>query len=387
MRIALLGGSFDPLHSGHLLIAEEAAARFGYDRVILVPASVSPLKAGRASASPEDRLAMLSASVRHDRRFQVDDCELKRKGVSYSIDTVLDIERRYRPTGKLGLIIGEDLVAGFPKWKRVDELVAKVDLLLASRPGSKFDAFPYPHTRMGNAAFDISSSLIRRLIEQGEPWKGLLPLGARILIEERNLYGFRGGAARPLRPAIDAVEDFALRSLSPGRYLHSRGVALLAHDLCLSYGLDADEGYLAGIGHDICKELPPTEILDLASRDGLRVSPSEKSKPSLLHARAGARFLSERFFIDHASVIEAVRCHTFGSRGMGPLAKIVYIADKIEPSRTDVSPTARELARDGSLQALFIATVEDTVRYLGRRRKQVYEETTLMLAEAKGGGL
>lgn len=384
MRIALLGGSFDPVHHGHLLIAEEAVSRLGYDRVILIPASISPLKAGRAVASPENRLAMLCAAIRHDRRFQVDDCELKRKGVSYSFDTVLDIERRYRPTGKLGFIIGEDLVAGFPKWKRVDELATRVDLLLAARPGSKFDTFSYPHIRMGNAAFDISSSLIRRLIEQGEPWRGLVPYDARILIEERNLYGFRGGAIRPLRPVIDAVENFALRSLSPARYLHSRGVALLAHDLCAAYGMDSDAGYLAGIGHDICKESPPVEIAELAARDGLGISATERSKPSLLHARAGARFLTERFSVEDASIIEAVRCHTFGSRGMGPLAKIVYIADKIEPSRTDVSQTARELARDGSLQALFVATVEDTVRYLGHRRKHIYEETKLMLAEAKG---
>jgi len=384
VRIALLGGSFDPVHLGHMLIADEAASRFGYDAVVFVPAAVSPHKADANPASAEDRLAMLNAAVLGDRRFLVDDCELRRSGVSYTIDTVDDIERRYLPEGRLGLIIGEDLVSGFSTWQRAAELASRVDIILATRPGYACAEFAYPHRRLENAALSVSSSSVRSLIERGEPWRFLVPEAAGSRIRERGLYGCPAVAESDARKVARAVESLAVSELSIERYLHSRGVARLAADLCARFGLDPDLGYLAGISHDLCKEMAPDRIVALAVLDGAPLSAGERAKPALLHARAAANFLESRFGFRDESVLAAIRNHTFGSRGMDGLSKAVYVADKIEPSRRSVSPGIREMLSSAGLEELFAGTVSDTVRYLRERGKTVSPETESLLAECRG---
>lgn len=383
MKIALLGGSFDPVHLGHLLIADEALSRFCYDRVIFVPACVSPHKASAEPASSEDRLAMLNAAVMNDPRFLVDDCELRRSGISYTIDTVEDIERRYRPDGKLGVIIGEDLVDGFSTWRRVDELVSRVDLILAARPGFSSARFSYPHRRLDNSTLSVSSSGIRALIARGEPWRFLLPEPVRRMVEDRGLYGATQKRLSETKETINAVEALALHTLSSARYLHSRGVAFLASLLCGRFGLDPEQGYLAGIAHDICKESSADRIVSLALLDGKPISEIEKAKPALLHARAAACFLESRFSYREEAVLESIRHHTFGASGMGRLAKVVYIADKIEPSRVSVSPGLRDMIPSADLDALFAATVADTIRYLRERGKVVSEDTERLAAECR----
>ncbi len=386
MRIALLGGSFDPVHFGHLMIADAAVTRLGYDAVVFVPAAVSPHKKDARPASPDDRLAMLNAAVLGDRRFLVDDCELRRKGVSFTIDTIEDLEERYRPEGRIGLIIGEDLVAGFSTWRRVDELVARVDIVLATRPGGQVPDFAYPHTKLENAPMDISSTSARALIAEGSSWRYLVPASSRRIIEERGLYGCLSRKDDALESLSDAVERFAFESLSPSRYLHSRGVAQLAGELCARFGMDARKGYLAGIAHDVCKEMSSDRIIALAVLDGAPLSSVERDKPALLHARAAANFLESRFGCRDESVLNAIRHHTFGECGMDDLSKAVYIADKIEPSRKSVSSNLRDKIRRAPLGELFAATLEDTIRYLRERGKLVSERTELLMAECRETG-
>jgi nicotinate-nucleotide adenylyltransferase len=384
VKLAVLGGSFDPVHIGHLSIADEVLSRFGYDRVVLVPTAVSPLKRDAAAASGDDRLRMLSASVADDPRMVVDDCEIRRGGVSYTIDTIEDIERRYRPDGKLGLIVGEDLIAAFPSWRRVDELAAKVDLLLATRDRDDDVPFAYPHQRIDNAPVRVSSRAIRRAVASGGPWRYLVPAGVRELIAQGGLYG-AAVARSPYDAVIAAVERAAQAELSPGRYLHSRSVARMSADLCAVHGCDPDAGYLAGIAHDLCKEYPADELVRLAAGDGEPVSEVERAKPALLHARAAVQVLRTRFGVNDGAVHEAIRRHTFGASGMGPLAKIVYICDKIEPTRLDVSPGLRDSVRIAALDDLFAATVKDTVRYLRDRGHAVSSDTTALLDELERG--
>lgn len=381
MRLAVLGGSFDPVHIGHLSIAEETLTRFGYDRVLLVPTSISPLKRGVSSAPPEDRLAMLSAAILGDPRLAVEDCEILRGGVSYTIETIEDIDRRYRPEGKIAFILGEDLIPTFRSWRRVEDLVARVDLILAGREGAGQEAFEFPHRVLGNPPIRVSSTAIRRAVAEGGAWRYLVPRGVGDLIVERGLYGSPPVRPSPYRETSAAVDRVVLSTLSPSRYLHSRSVALLAADLCSLHGCDPEAGFLAGIAHDMCKEYPPEELIALASSDGDPISDLEGAKPSLLHARAAAQVLRVRFGVGDESILEAIRRHTYGASGMGPLAKIIYICDKIEPTRKDVPAFLRDRLWSPDLEGLFAATVEDTVRYLRDRAHPVSEDTQRLLDE------
>jgi nicotinate-nucleotide adenylyltransferase len=162
-------------------------------------------------------------------------------------------------------------------------------------------------------------------------------------------------------------------------------VALLSADLAERFGLDSDTAYTAGITHDMCKALDTGTMSALACSDGRPVSADELAKPSLLHGRAAAMWLPSRFGITDSEIIEAVRYHTTGYAGCGPLTKIVYIADKIEFRRATVDPALRRLAMAAAsprdLDALFIAIVRGTVQWLRERDYSVSTETLRILSE------
>jgi nicotinate-nucleotide adenylyltransferase len=412
VKLAILGGSFNPVHMGHLLLADTVLSVLKYDRIILVPAFTSPFKPGAEGASAADRLDMLAASIPGDPRLTIDDSEIRREGVSYTIDTLIDIDNRYRPEGKLGLILGDDLLRDFPQWRRVEEIVSRADIIIAHRISSRELSFPFPYKELTNDIWPLSSGLIRDRIRGRKNWRYLVPPGARLIIEDRGLYGYDaaplaapalspsalspGGAVPPLSAlspmeppsgqTIARIEDAVRAMVGPSRFLHSRNTALLSCDLCLRFGLEAPAGYLAGISHDMCKSLTDEELTRFARMDGEPVSKLEQKKPSLLHGRAAAVLLRERFGIHNGDILEAVRLHTSGAAEMGPLAKVLYIADKIEVSRERVSPELRDLGmKAGSppagLDTLFTAVVDETVAYL-RSRELDLSEGTLRLLEA-----
>ncbi|MFP3091314.1 nicotinate (nicotinamide) nucleotide adenylyltransferase [Treponema sp. TIM-1] len=397
MKIAILGGSFNPVHLGHLFLADGVISAFGYDRVIMIPTFQSPFKPGAPITSAEDRLDMLAASITADPRLTVDDSEIRRQGVSYTIDTLGDIERRYLPQGKPALILGDDLARDFPQWKKAQEIAERADIIIAHRISSEELPFPFPHRRLKNDIMDLSSGMVRDRIRQGESWRYLVPQAARLIIEDRGLYGVTP-AAVPRSPEpvlsggegsgsptvswalIGEIETVVRHTLASGRFLHSRNTALLTYDICLRFHLDAAAGYLAGIAHDMAKPLPEDVLIRLAGSDGQGISPLEYKKVSLLHARAAAVLLKDRFGVHNESILEAVRFHTTGDMSMGPLAKAVFIADKIEPSRQEVDPRLRELNRYHDLEDLFTAVVDETVVYLSSRNVDISESTKRLLA-------
>jgi nicotinate-nucleotide adenylyltransferase len=439
LRFAILGGSFNPVHIGHLFLAEAALTGLGYDRLILVPAFQSPFKLDAETASPQDRLDMLAASIAADPRLTIDDCEIRRAGVSYTIDTIRDIRARYRPDGKAGLILGDDLADSFSRWLKAGEIAKEADIILARRlrSGSPVN-FPYPHKILGNEIMDISSRLIREKLHRGENWRYLVPQAVRWIIEDRGLYLFAGdregsagcrespvktnrrgccggrtpaeggGAQRanevgtptslasvpqggdfppirlnqrfPGKEIIAFLEDEVRRTLSPSRFAHSRNTALLAWDLCGRFGLDREAGYLAGIAHDICKSMSPEELVKLVREDGEPVPKGESGKNALLHARAGAVWLRKRYNIREKEILDAVRYHTTGNKDMGPLAKVIYIADKIEMSREEIDPALRDMAVSADLETLFQGTLKNTVAWLRSQSIDISWGTRRLLA-------
>ncbi len=198
MKIAMLGGSFNPPHIGHLAAAEEVRIQCGYDVVFFIPAHISPFKDEPPGASDADRLAMLALSVAGNPCFRVEDCEIRRGGVSYTIDTVTYLEQKYgngRETGdplegKIGLILGDDLSETFYLWRNARELAVRTDLLLARRLSARqYADFPYPHTCIDNALLPVSSTDIRNRVAAGKSYRYLVPQDVYLYIEQRRLYG------------------------------------------------------------------------------------------------------------------------------------------------------------------------------------------------------
>ncbi len=189
MKAVILGGTFNPIHYGHLFVAEEVRTAFGYDAAIFVPANLPVHKEAAPVLSASHRLAMLRLAVADNERFIVDTGEIERGGPSYSIETVTGLIPRHGIEGTPGFVIGDDLAAGFPTWKNVDELVRIVDLIVARRTSSGPVPLSYPHRAVMNTVLPISSSEIRRRIGEGRPVRYLLPDPVLAYIRDNKLYG------------------------------------------------------------------------------------------------------------------------------------------------------------------------------------------------------
>jgi len=193
-RIGLLGGTFDPIHVGHLFMGEVAADRLGLERVIFIPAGNPPHKLSEPEAGPEHRLAMVNEAVRGTPGFEVSEIEIRRDGPSYTVDTVQEIRSTIGPRVEIYLIIGSDSLHELAAWRRSEELVSAVTLAVCPRPGFPAEAASPPRgSRVnvldtGGVSFDVSSTAVRKLIREGRSVRYLVPAGVFEYIRASGLY-------------------------------------------------------------------------------------------------------------------------------------------------------------------------------------------------------
>jgi len=188
-RIGLFGGSFSPIHNGHLAMARLACEEFELDHLFLIPTGEHPFGKETLTISAEDRASMVECAVSADPHLSCWRGELNRTGVSYAIDTVEQFASDY-PNATIYYLIGADNLADFHKWHRVDELLQKAVLIVASRPGSSNDTnglkrdirfFPSPEWR-------LSSSTLREYLSKGLSCRYLIHDEVKMYIEENRLY-------------------------------------------------------------------------------------------------------------------------------------------------------------------------------------------------------
>lgn len=183
MNLGLYGGTFDPIHHGHLILAREAIERLELERVIFIPAVQSPHKPASVPVPPEVRLEMLRAATADEPRFEVDALELQRPAPSFTIDTVTALRARF-PGAKLFYLIGEDNVRELHTWRRIDELRELAQfVVLNRREGAPVHPFPTLARRV-----DISATEIRERVANGQSIRYLVPEAVRVLIEKHLLY-------------------------------------------------------------------------------------------------------------------------------------------------------------------------------------------------------
>ena len=196
MRIGVFGGSFDPPHVGHLLLASDARDALSLDRLIFVPTFTQPWKAtAPAIASANDRLEMVRLAVADDANYLVDDAEINRKGLSYTVDTLEHLARRY-VGAELFFLLGQDALAGFKQWREPQRILELATLALMMRSGAgdvaewrKAERLAMVSTRR----VDVSSTEIRERLRAGKSIKGFVPESVERFIDARGLY--RGDAS------------------------------------------------------------------------------------------------------------------------------------------------------------------------------------------------
>jgi nicotinate-nucleotide adenylyltransferase len=188
-RLGLFGGSFDPVHLGHLLVAQAAREELSLDRLIFIPASQSPFKSEVPLASAADRLRLLRLALAGQTNCDVDDLEIRRGGVSYSIDTVREYDQRYAGA-KLSYLIGADHGRQLPHWREAVELARRVEFVVIPRPGESETQLPAPFRggHLHGVPLGVSSSEIRKRVRAGLDIELLVGPAVAEAIRKNRLY-------------------------------------------------------------------------------------------------------------------------------------------------------------------------------------------------------
>ena len=177
----------------------------------------------------------------------------------------------------------------------------------------------------------------------------------------------------------EEIRTFTKVHVKNSRYEHSVRVAEMCARMCRQYRLDSRKGYLAGIGHDMCKDFSDDELFELAERDGKEITDFERKKPSLLHGRAAAVMLRKKFKVLDPEILEAVANHTSGIIGMCDLTKCLFLADKIEPGRPQSTDEYRERLLAMSLDEMLYSVLEENYEYLTKHCCEIMPGTREMI--------
>ena len=348
MRIGIYGGAFNPVHKGHVKLAEEVKTKANLDKIIIMPSGVSPHKSSSSLVDSSHRFEMCRLAFDGD-DYVISDLEINRRGKSYTVDTVTELKKLY-PDDELYLIMGSDMLLCFHKWYRYEHILSMVTVCATTRQDdiSLDELKAYSRDVLGKDTliidfepFECSSTQVRKALLSGDDASSLVPPEVLTYIKENSLYTDGYTATRQL-----------LRSkLDNYRYIHSVGVADSARELAKIYGADEEKAYFAGLLHDIAKNMPKDEQLQIMEKGGIILNPAEKNNPALWHAIAGECYLRCVMGITDTEILGSVRCHTTGKAGMTLLEKIIYVADYISAERNypDVD-VMRDLSLNHSLE-------------------------------------
>ncbi len=380
-RIGIFGGTFNPPHLGHMQAAKQAMETLGLTKLIFIPNRVAPHKAlPQDSPSPKERLEMLRIAAGDDPRLEVSDMELRREGVSYTVDTLSALKVQY-PGAQLILLMGTDMFLCFSNWKESEKILKTASLGVFYR-GEKdesagIDAKRRELTEMGgdirlvkNAVLPISSTQMRRLLAF-QCADAFLPEGVGDYIREKGLYHT---AENWKNLPMEKLEQVVISLLNPNRVAHVLGCRDTAVELAKRWGANEEDAARAGILHDITKAIDGPLQLTLCGAYGKILSDFSRKYPKTLHALTGS-LVAERIFGENKAVVDAICNHTTGKANMNLLETIIYVADYMEPNRKFPGvERLRDLAFRDITGALKLG-LEMTLEHLNNQGSEVSPES------------
>ena len=363
MRIGIMGGTFDPIHKGHIKCAEEVQNALNLDKVLFIPTGEPPHKIARRVASAEDRLEMVRRAICGCANFDVSDIEIRRNKYTYTYDTLVELNNSFNDC-EFYMIIGADTLADIINWHRAEDVFKLCKFIAMKRPGADYDMFQsYLKKATDSGAevlpveineIDISSTLVREKVKNGEDISGLVPLKVSKYIEEKGIYSTK-------EMSYDEISADMKKFLSPQRYEHCLNVAEECVRLGKIYGADESKCRLAGILHDVGKELTDKQYHWL----GVNLSNDDFNGEKVLrHALAGKIIAEGRYGISDCDILEAIESHITGKPNMGLLAKLIFIADYTEKGRVGKQfDEVRAKVNDGKLDEAILLQCDNTLIY------------------------
>ncbi len=380
-KMALFGGTFDPIHSSHVSMALRLADVLELDTVLLMPTYVPPHKIRESMASADHRLAMCRLAVQDHSTLQVSDMEIARGGASFTVDTLTALKEMY-PDTEWYVITGADMFCTLRTWHRFAELKEMATFCTVPRDGvSAQELARYAEELRADgvscyvdtqAEQPISSTQIRQRIAADEGLDDLVPPAVATYIREHGLY--RTGAM-DTRSRDEQFKAIIRTRLSDYRYHHSLCVADEAVRLAERYGADEKQAYTAGILHDIMKDADANAQLQILADFDILLDEVERVSPTLWHARAGEAFIRHILQLPDEDILTAVRYHTTGRAGMSLLEKILFVADFTSADRTYDDVDEMRRLSDVSLEAAMEYGIAYTIHDLLNKGRPVHPDT------------
>ncbi|WP_029906093.1 nicotinate-nucleotide adenylyltransferase [Mycoplasmopsis opalescens] len=316
MRIALFGGSFNPIHEAHIKIAQFAYRELKLDKLIFIPANKNPFKKNKKIEKNEHRINMIKLAISEcEENFEISEFETKRGGVSYTFETIRYFKQKY-PNDELFFLAGTDTLSTLHKWEFIEEICTLVQFVVFKRSNkfSKVNIKKFNLLVLNNPVYSHSSTNIR----QGN--LSFLSDKVRKYIGENYLYAF----------------EIVHGILSHKRANHcvkcAEFAAKLAQSLNAKKGvtyINPKRAYIAGLFHDICKELEEDESRKFIYQFDKDAFDKVKYPHYKLHQTAGAYWLKYIYQINDDEIVSAVKKHTSLDFELTTLDKIIYVADKI----------------------------------------------------------
>lgn len=376
MKIGVIGGTFDPIHNGHLLLAEKALKQFGLKKIIFIPTGLSYMKVGVSDA--KHRFEMCKLAIEGNTDFIIDDVELQREGNTYTYETLRYLHSKY-PQAVICFIIGLDTLFSIETWKNVSEVLTGCILLCANRVmDEESDAFKQAERLkslygasvefIDMEPYIISSTEIRKQCRNGNLNQisgSHVPKKVAEYIASYDLYS-----------KYDELYHRIKQILKSKRFEHTMGVVKTAINLAHIYSQDIEKVRIAALLHDCAKHMGKDEMIEICMEYDTNFDVRQCST-AVLHSKAGAILARTQYGIYDEEILDAIFYHTTGKPEMSMLAKIIFVSDYIEPNRThsEALPMLRELALT-DLNRTTALILRDTLKYLDTKSNELIDEMT-----------
>ncbi len=396
MKIGILGGTFNPIHKGHIFVAREAQKKLGLDRVLVMPAGDPPHKDEITSISRSQRFALVKETLKAEEGLTFFPYEYTHEGQGYSYIILGELKNLF-PEDDLYFIIGEDSFLAFETWVKPDVISTFVKFAIIRRN----DCGGMSETDLSGLAkiyqkkyktdfiilktdtVDCSSTELRRLLysrkglhDSEKKLKKYLPEAAYSYILEHRLYENFPVTADGGPFDFNAAYERLQKKLTPHRYRHSLGVEDTCAALAAAWNYPVRLARIAGLLHDCAKSLSDSKYFKVCEKNNIPVSAAEEKAPYLLHAKVGAVYAEKKYGVIDEDLLEAIRVHTTGKPEMGLLDKILFVADYIEPGRDKAADleNIREIAYQ-DLDLCCEVILKNTLDYLKKSGAEVDKTT------------
>ncbi len=362
-KIAILGGTFNPVHIEHVLLAKSAIEELGLDKLIVMPTFISPHKE-QTPLAPEHRLNMLKLAFSDIDKVEVSDFEIEKQGKSYTYQTVEHFKAQ--TDSKIYFIVGGDMLSDFPTWRYPERILSACTLAVFDREGFYTDydglkeyfnrTFGKTFIKLSHVGKSASSTKIRVYASFSLPLDNLTPKKVEEYIKKENLY--KG------EKFIDKLKEV----LNEKRLVHTANVVITALKKAKELSLDQRKVAISATLHDFAKYIDPLTVKGFSLDEDM-------PKP-VVHAFLGAFIAKEYLGIDDEDIINAIRYHTSGRPNMSTLEKLIFVADMVEENRVyDGVEQLRESYEKDDLDTCFKKCLEEEMVHLINKKQNIYHLT------------